>query len=292
MVPDVSVVTPSLEQGRFIEDCIRSVMRQQGLDVEHVIQDGGSRDDTLEVMRRYDHVVKWASEPDRGQSDALNKALTRANGRWIAWQNADDFYLPGGLASLVRTGDRTGADVVHGEVVAVDVGGKIIRSVGHHNFTNRGTISSLFFAQVVHSSGAIIRRSVLPPDPWEVTFRLIMDQEFFLKIASRGARFRFVRYPVAASRVHGDAMSLRSSPMAYVDEYTTKSDQYGVSSAGPFLGKSLHRVRKLVTGAYLRQFKVERLRGRDLRWFRSDEGRTTFANVLQSCYGIAPPELA
>lgn len=292
MVPDISVVTPSLEQGRFIEDCILSVMRQQGLDIEHVIQDGGSRDDTLEVLRRYPGVVKWASEPDRGQSDALNKALARAKGRWIAWQNADDFYLPGGLAALVRAGERTGADVVHGEVVAVDVGGKIIRSVGHHNFTNRGTISSLFFAQVVHSSGAIIRRSVLPPDPWEVTFRLIMDQEFFLKIASRGARFSFVRYPVAASRVHGDAMSLRSSPMAYVDEYMTKSDRYGVSSAGPLLGKSLHRARKLMSGAYWRQFMVERLRGQDLRWFRSEEARSTFTNVLRSCYGIAPPERA
>lgn len=82
---DVSVLTPSCEYGRYIEDAIESVLGQQGVSVEHVIQDGGSTDDTVDVLTRFDGLV-WASESDQG----LNKALAKAGGRWIAWLNADE----------------------------------------------------------------------------------------------------------------------------------------------------------------------------------------------------------
>src|SRR6266542_3259162 len=96
-VIDVSVLTPALDYGRFIEDGIMSVDGQEELSIEHIVQDGGSGDETIEVLRRHTE-LQWESEPDRGQSDALNRALRRSTGRWIGWLNADEFYLPGGLA--------------------------------------------------------------------------------------------------------------------------------------------------------------------------------------------------
>ncbi len=92
---EVSVLTPSLNYGRFVEDALLSVLNQRDISVDHIVQDGGSSDETLEVLSRFDRTIDWSSEPDGGQSQALNHALRRASGRWITWLNADEFYLPG-----------------------------------------------------------------------------------------------------------------------------------------------------------------------------------------------------
>ena len=126
---DVSVLTPSYEYGRFIADGIESVIQQRGLRLQCIIQDAGSGDETLEVLRSFGDRVEWASETDLGQSDGLNRALAKATGDWIAWLNADEYYLPDGLRALVEEGDRSGADVVYGDCVTVDGGAGVINAV-------------------------------------------------------------------------------------------------------------------------------------------------------------------
>jgi glycosyltransferase involved in cell wall biosynthesis len=291
-VPDVSVLTPSLNQGQFIEDNVVSVLGQEGLTIEHIVQDAGSTDGTFDVLRRFGDAVQWVSEPDRGQSDALNKALRRATGRWVAWHNADDFYLPGGLAALVRHGDKVGDDVVYGDKVQVDREGRVERNLGGHRaprlqFSAFATYHR-YYARHVHSGASIMRRSALPSDPWDVDLHLVMDQEVFLKLAFRGARFGFVKYPTTASRAHEDAKTQPpgeegATPEYWavrLREYATIRERYG----RPRLGRHLHRARKLLTGAYWRQHKALILHGQDIRWFSSEEGRVTFANLVRSCY--------
>ena len=134
---DVTVLTPSYNYGRFIEDALLSVRCQRGPSVEHVIQDGGSTDNTPQILADDSGHIDWTSEPDRGQSDALNRALSRATGRWIAWLNADEFYLPGSLACLVEQGERSGADVVYGECVIVDEAGSVVRLLPQYRFSSR-----------------------------------------------------------------------------------------------------------------------------------------------------------
>jgi len=129
---DVSVLTPSFGYGDFIADSIRSVIGQDGLDVEHIVQDGASADETVPVLRSFEGRVEWVSEPDLGQSDALNRALARAGGRWVAWLNADEFYLPGGLNRLISEGERSGADVVYG--VQSQRKGRLLERVSGHLF--------------------------------------------------------------------------------------------------------------------------------------------------------------
>ena len=102
---DLTVVTPSYGYAHYLRDAIESVAEQEGITVEHVIQDGASTDGTVELLEELDELVDWVSEPDQGQSDALNRGIARARGRWIAWLNADEFYLPGGLRSA-RPGGR------------------------------------------------------------------------------------------------------------------------------------------------------------------------------------------
>lgn len=291
-VPDVSVLTPSLNQGRFIEDNILSVQQQEGLSVEHIVQDAGSTDETCDVLRRFGDAVQWVSEPDRGQSDALNKALRRATGRWIAWHNADDFYLPDGLATLVRHGDSAGDDVVYGDKVQVDIDGRMERNLGGHRsprlqFSPFATYH-LYYARHIHSGASIMRRSVLPPDPWEVDLHLVMDQEIFLKLAFRGARIGFEKYPVAASRAHAEAKTKPAGEEGATPEYwDTRMAEYAIIReryGHPRIGRHLHRARKLFSGAYWRQYKTLKLRGRDIRWFSSQEGRATFEELRQTCY--------
>src|SRR5690242_18729547 len=107
---DVSVLTPSYQYGHFLVDALTSVALQNGVRVEHIVQDGASTDDTLSVLAAADPPVDWRSEPDQGIGDAMNRALLRAQGRWIAWLNADEFYLPGALAALVNVAESCDAD--------------------------------------------------------------------------------------------------------------------------------------------------------------------------------------
>lgn len=97
--PLVSIVTPSFNQGRFIEETILSVKNQNYPHIEHLIIDGGSTDETLDVIRRYEgtYNLRWVSEPDEGQADALNKGFRLARGEVLGWLNADDTYQPGAV---------------------------------------------------------------------------------------------------------------------------------------------------------------------------------------------------
>jgi len=97
----ISIVIPSLNQGQYIGKALESILEQQYPSVEIIIIDGGSNDDTLEVIKRYDqYITYWVSEADNGQSDAINKGLAQATGDIINWLNSDDYYCPGALATV------------------------------------------------------------------------------------------------------------------------------------------------------------------------------------------------
>lgn len=100
MYPSLSIVTPSYQQARYLDDTLRSVLDQSYPHLEYVVIDGGSTDDSIEIIERYAKVSRlsdWVSEPDRGQADAINKGFARTNGTIMGWLNSDDVYLPGAL---------------------------------------------------------------------------------------------------------------------------------------------------------------------------------------------------
>lgn len=101
----IFVVTPSYNQGQFIEDAIQSVLDQHYENFEHIIIDGGSSDNTLNVLKKHPY-LKWISEPDKGQSDAINKGVLESTSDWILWLNADDFILPNTFSKLVEIFNR------------------------------------------------------------------------------------------------------------------------------------------------------------------------------------------
>ncbi|MEO1512096.1 MAG: glycosyltransferase family 2 protein, partial [Planctomycetota bacterium] len=123
--PLVSVVTPSFNQGSFLDATMRSVLEQSYPRVEYVVQDGGSSDRSAEVIRSHEtRLASWRSEPDRGHGDALNRGFARTSGELMAWLNSDDLLLPGAIEAAVRVfEDDPGVDVVYGHRVCVDEDG-------------------------------------------------------------------------------------------------------------------------------------------------------------------------
>ena len=280
------MLTPSYNYGRFIEDAILSVRGQQGLAVEHIVQDASSTDDTVEVLERFGDVLNWRSERDEGQSDALNRALGRAEGRWIGWLNADEFYLPGALAHLVRVGEATGADVVYGESVTVDEGGRLMRLLAQHRFNARVLKE---FGCYISSSATIFRRSALGASPWEVGVRRIMDWDLYMKLAGRGSRFAFTPYPVGAFRIHGDQVTAAPHDV-FQEENAVVRSRHGRPSdpverwRASRWGRAMHRIYKLRDGGYVRQSRCRAVQGLDLRWFRGDAGRHACERLLGAFY--------
>jgi glycosyltransferase involved in cell wall biosynthesis len=282
---DVSVLTPSYGYGRFIADAIESVLFQEGVSVQHIVQDGLSRDETVQVLSRFEGRIMWASEPDRGQSDALNKALSKANGRWIGWLNADEFYLPGSLATLVEHGEHVAADIIYGDCVFVDVDGNVERLLPEHRFVPRILRD---YGCFISSNAVLIRRSVLGDAPWDPSLKRIMDWDLFMSLLTRGVRFSYLSYPVGAFRAHDDRITAK--PPSDSREEDVVASRYGLQGDAhnrwrlSWRGRWLHPVYKVIDGAYVRQLEARSLRGRSLRWFASAAARETSISLMRRCY--------
>lgn len=284
--PLVSVLTPSFGYGRFIGDALESVLKQSLVQTESIVQDGGSQDDTVRVLTRYDKRIDWDTEPDTGQSDALNRALSRAGGDWIAWLNADEFYLPDAISYLVDAGTKHDADVVYGDAVFVDESGLFQRLLPQHRF-NRYVLRS--YGPFISSCSALFRREALGVAPWNEQCRRIMDYELYLRLLSEGRRFLHVPVPVGVFRVH-DARVTAEPAEQFSEEYTIVKRQYGLTGIGGgklSRGRIGHGVLKLIDGSYSRQRKAHHLSGKDIRWFRGPRQEQTVRSLIQSSY----PEL-
>lgn len=111
--PKISIVTPSFNQGNYIEETIRSVLLQNYPNLEYIIIDGGSTDQTVEIIKKYEgQITYWISEPDSGQSDAINKGLKKCTGLIFNWLNSDDYYEPYALANIAEKFIESGKDIV------------------------------------------------------------------------------------------------------------------------------------------------------------------------------------
>ncbi|MGZ4430357.1 MAG: glycosyltransferase family 2 protein [Gaiellales bacterium] len=289
-VIDLSVVIPSYGYSHFIGDSIDSVLAQTGLRVEVVVQDGGSTDGTIDLLAGYGDRVVWRSEPDRGQSDALNKACTLARGRWVAWLNADEFYLPGGLSELVAVGDRSQADVVYGDTVFVDGAGTLTRLLPEHPFS---PVVLRSYGCFISTVSCIVRRSALGPQPIDADMRRMMDWDLYLRLLREGARFAYQPTPVGAFRAHDTRVTATESRGfferlnlgdGFGREYAMMRARHGAFRARRS-GHLVHGIMKVTSGAYRRQRRARRLRGANLRWFTSTEALQNCGRLRELCYG-------
>jgi glycosyltransferase involved in cell wall biosynthesis len=180
--PRVSVVTPSYNQARFLEETIRSVLLQGYPNLEYIIIDGGSKDGSVEIIRKYEGWLgHWVSESDRGQTHAINKGWARATGEVLAYINADDYYLPGTIGIAAEEfRARPDCGMVYGTAMIVDEAGNELRSWGAQPFDLRTmlAVGSIVPQPSVFFSSAALENVGYLNDEWQ----LIMDYDLSIRI--------------------------------------------------------------------------------------------------------------
>jgi glycosyltransferase involved in cell wall biosynthesis len=201
----VSVLTPSYNQGRFVGDCIASVAGQTYPNVEHVICDGGSTDDTLHILGRAPAAVVWESSPDAGQSNAVNKALRRSRGEILGWLNSDDAYfdpraIEAAVALFAREPD---VDVVYGHAALVAADGELIQLMWvppYQEWLHRRT-------NFIIQPAAFIRRSAVADTLLDESYDFTMDRELWIRLRRHGSRFARLPLIAAIDRHHSTRKS-------------------------------------------------------------------------------------
>lgn len=161
----ISIVTPSFNQGRFIERTIKSIVEQRGdFELEYFVQDGGSTDQTLEILGRYDGKLRWNSERDGGQVDAINKGLRACSGDVVAWVNSDDVLRPGTLQRVAEAFKDPSIQWLHGRCDIIDEDDRTIRhlvSAYKHWCCTRYSYSRLLTENFVSQMTVFWRRSLM-----------------------------------------------------------------------------------------------------------------------------------
>jgi len=164
--PLVSIVTPSFNQVKYLEETIRSVLEQDYPKIEYIVIDGGSTDGSVEVIRKYaDRLAYWVSEADRGQTDAINKGFATAHGSILAWLNSDDTYKPGAVSEAVAyLQNHPNIGMVYGDLDFIDEQSKIIGNSPPPKPTLKSCAGVLFiFPSRLRSSG---RNTGAKSPPW------------------------------------------------------------------------------------------------------------------------------
>lgn len=200
--PLVTVITPSLNQGEFIDDCLRSVAQQTYPHVEHLVLDGASRDATLDVLRRHDgrSGLRWVSEPDRGQAHAINKGLDMAHGDIVCWLNADDLFFDRHVLRKVVDVFRARAEVqvVVGDGYHTDRDGRLRAPIVLDPLSLN--LARMRLADFVLQPSAFWRRNDLRLDE---SFHYAFDWLFFLQMFERGLSVFYLREYLSLYRFHG-----------------------------------------------------------------------------------------
>lgn len=212
MKPKISIITPTFNQARYIGQTLDSVLSQQGdFELEYIVVDGGSTDGTVDILKRHGDAIRWVSEPDEGQTDALNKGIAMATGEVVGWINSDDLYEPGALQAAMEVfAAEPPIQWVYGKVRIVDKDNREIRRwITWYKVRRmrRYSFSRLLRENWMKSEGAFWRRSAGEQvGPFKTEYRLSMDYEFFLRLADRWpGRFidrylsRFRWYPASKS---------------------------------------------------------------------------------------------
>jgi glycosyltransferase involved in cell wall biosynthesis len=226
--PKISIVTPSYNQGQFLERTILSVLNQNHPNLEYIIIDGGSTDGSVEIIEKYEkYLACWVSEEDDGQAEAIKKGFRRSTGQVLAWLNSDDIYLPG---TLLRVGsvfrENPHADVVYGNKYLVDEKGRII---GERRLTPYipyiSKLGFLYGGFGIYQPAAFWTKELYyKVGGIDTGFVHCMDNDLFARFALAGAKFKFIREFLTGFRVHQNSKTSTLRHIARNEIQTIKGE--------------------------------------------------------------------
>ncbi len=244
--PDFTVITPCLNPGRSLWCCCASVADQQGVTVEHIVVDGASSDGTVDWLAGQKD-IHWVSEPDGGMYAAINKGLHMANGRYLAYLNSDEQYLPDALCRVAEAFQRCNADVLFCDTVVVDPGGDYLCSrqslvpwYYHSAFCELGTLTAAtFFRQEL-----LDREAAFFDERWKA----IGDVDWMLRLLRAGVGMDVLRVYTSVFTDSGDNLALSKRAKEEAAELRQLVSRWSWAGAPVF--RVLHRLRRLMAGLY------------------------------------------
>lgn len=221
--PRITVVTPSYNQGQFIEQTIQSVLLQGYPNLEYIIIDGGSTDNTIEIIRTYErHLAHWESGTDRGQADAINKGFHRATGEVLAWLNSDDMYLPTALSQVSNYFKQSQSNkIVFGNCLHLNEDTK--DAWGSNVELSHNSLDLSLCDYIIQPSCFIARGAWEEVGPLDIDLTYGLDWDWFIRAKRSGIDFQPVGKFLAIYRLHaqhksGTGGEVRMKELAHIYE--------------------------------------------------------------------------
>jgi glycosyltransferase involved in cell wall biosynthesis len=226
--PLISIITPSLNHGEFIKATIQSVLEQDYPKKEYIIVDGCSHDNTIEILQKYNKRVKWISEPDHGQADAINKGLKMAKGDILSWLNSDDILEPGALSKVAnhfsKNKDRI---MIYSDAHLIDKQGKDISDYLTEEFRLKRLADTCFICQpTVFFRSEVLKEIGL----LDITLQTCMDYDYWIRIGKhfpihsisylKGTYF-------ASSRIYNENKTVRMRKKVYQENMKIQKKHFG-----------------------------------------------------------------
>lgn len=203
----ISIITPSYNQGEYIEETIQSVINQNYSNIEYIIIDGGSTDNTVDIIRKYESSIEyWVSEKDEGQSHAINKGLERASGEVVAWLNSDDQYFSADILTQVAKffNKYKDVDVCYGNNVYIDSSGDILYLRMAPRFFSTELLEKWNY---IHQPTVFLKKEIIKNFHINNNLHYIMDYEYWLRISTK-YKFQHLNEIMSASRWHSSCKTI------------------------------------------------------------------------------------
>ncbi len=221
--PRIGIVTPTYNMAEFLEETIESVLSQNYPNLDYVVMDGGSKDGTVEILRKYDGKLRWCSERDGGQGDAINKGWHALSGDIFAYINADDTYLPNALPTVAGHFKRNpGVGMIYGEAYHVEVTGKIIDRYPTQPFDLETLNNQCYICQ---PAAFLLREAYANAGMIDVNMHYALDYDLWIRVAKRYGVRKVDEY-YATSRMHMDNKTLSSRRKVYQEIISTVRREY------------------------------------------------------------------
>ncbi len=222
--PKIGIVTPTYNMGHYLEETIQSILTQDYPHLDYVVMDGGSKDQTVEILKKYEGRLRWRSEKDKGQGDAINKGWHNTTGDLFTFLNADDTYLPGALATMARHfRDKPDAGLIYGEAYHVHEDGKIIDRY-HTDPFDIATLGQQCY--ICQPAAFMLREAFSNVGMINAGLQIALDYELWMRIAKLYPIYKVDEY-LATSRMYRDNKTLANRRRVYQEILGSVRAHYG-----------------------------------------------------------------
>ena len=268
--PLVSIITPSYNQGKFIKETIDSVLNQSYKKIEYIVVDGESNDETVEILKSYGDKIKWVSEKDDGQADAVNKGIEMARGDIIGWLNSDDTYLPEAIEKIVNIFNSCiDVDMIYGEGYHVDIVGDVIDRYPTLPFDYNKLAYNCFICQPT----SFFKKDVFKKTGLlDKNLQLCMDYELWMRIGKK-CNIAYTPHFLATSRMYEDNKTLGRRSEVFEEIISTVKKNYGfvpISWINGYVDYLLSEKNNMLKYSLLLLSKYLKYNWRNLKYSKND----------------------